>query len=176
MFIPAILVTIVTFPGIIVHELAHQLFCRWFKIPVFEVCYFRIGNPAGYVIHEVPQKYHQSLFISIGPFIINTLLAFIIGFPAALQFKFDSASFSDYFLVYLAVSIGAHAFPSVGDAGSLWKSVMNAENKNWFIKLITVPAVGVIYLGAIGSFFWLDIIYGMGVGVGLPYALIEMLV
>lgn len=76
MFIPGIIISIITFPGVIVHELAHQLFCRWFKIPVFEVCYFRFENPIGYVIHEPAKKGYQTILISIGPFIINTILAF----------------------------------------------------------------------------------------------------
>jgi hypothetical protein len=39
-FIPGPLIALATFPGVIVHELAHQLFCRWFRIPVLNVCYF----------------------------------------------------------------------------------------------------------------------------------------
>jgi hypothetical protein len=74
-FVPGIVITILTFPGVIVHELAHQLFCRWFKVPVFEVVYFQPKNPAGYVLHEVPQHKWQTILISVGPFFINTLAA-----------------------------------------------------------------------------------------------------
>lgn len=175
MFIPGIIISIATFPGVIVHELAHQLFCRWFKVPVFEVCYFRTENPIGYVIHGPAEKVYQSVFISVGPFIINTLLCFIIGFSAALQFKFDSANILDYLLMYLAISIGTHAFPSTGDATSLWKSVVKSEETTWVSKAIVAPIVGFIYLGALGSFFWLDIIYGSAVALGLPYIIIKFL-
>lgn len=175
MFIPGILISIATFPGVIVHELAHQLFCRWFKVPVFEVCYFRTENPIGYVIHEPAEKVYQSVFISVGPFIINTLLCFIIGFSAALQFKFDSANVLDYLLMYLAISIGTHAFPSTGDASSLWKSVVKSDETSSFSKIIVTPIVGFIYLGALGSFFWLDVIYGTAVAMGLPYIIIKFL-
>jgi hypothetical protein len=82
--IPGPLIALATFPGVIVHELAHQLFCRWFRVPVLEVCYFRVDNPAGFVIHEPPAKSYHSLFISIGPFLINTILGALIAFPAAL--------------------------------------------------------------------------------------------
>lgn len=52
-FIPGELISILTFPGIIVHEFAHMLFCRIRKVAVFDACYFRVGNPAGFVIkHE----------------------------------------------------------------------------------------------------------------------------
>ena len=49
-FIPGFLIAIVTFPGVIVHEAAHLFFCRWFKLEVYDVCFFRVGNPSGYVI------------------------------------------------------------------------------------------------------------------------------
>lgn len=173
MFIPGIVVSIVTFPGVIVHELAHQLFCRWFKVPVFEVCYFRTENPVGYVIHEQASKPYQTILISIGPFIINTLIAFLVAFPAALQFKFDDANFLDYVLIYLGISIGGHAFPSTGDAESLWKQVMNSGETSLITKIVVAPIVGFIYLGALGSFFWLDMFYGFAVSVGLPNLLVR---
>src|ERR1700749_2263344 len=110
-FIPGFIITLATFPGVIVHELAHQLFCRWFKVPVFKVVYFQTKNPVGYVLHEQAKSAYQSVFISVGPLIINTVLCFIIGFSAALPIKFNSGNPLDYVLMYLAVAIGAHAFP-----------------------------------------------------------------
>lgn len=171
MFIPGIIISFLTFPGIIVHELAHQLFCRLFKVPVFEVCYFRTENPMGYVLHEQAEKDYQTILISTGPFIVNSVLAFVIAFPAALQFKFDAANFFDYVLLYLGISIGAHAFPSTGDAESLWQTVKNSKP---ITKFLVAPIVGFIYLGAIGSFFWLDILYGVAISIGLPYVLIKL--
>ena len=56
MIIPGFLISLVTFPGVIVHELAHVVFCRLTKTPILSVCYFRLGNPAGYVIHERPSS------------------------------------------------------------------------------------------------------------------------
>jgi hypothetical protein len=173
MIIPGIVISIATFPGVIVHELAHQLFCRWFKIPVFEVCYFRLGNPVGYVLHEGTHVLHKNILISTGPFIINTVLAFLIAFPAAMQFKLDEANLFDFILIYLGVSIGAHAFPSTGDASALWSSVTTSQNSTLLTKILVAPIVGFIYLGALGSFFWLDILYGVGVSIGLPWLIIH---
>src|SRR4051812_13728881 len=116
-FIPGILISIVTFPGIIVHELAHQLFCRWCRVAVFKVVYFQAENPTGYVLHEHPRYKYQSILISTGPFIVNTLVGFFIALPAAVQvYKFDAGNPLDYILIYLGVSIAMHAFPSTGDA------------------------------------------------------------
>ena len=174
-FIPGFVITLVTFPGVIVHELAHQLFCRLYKVPVFEVVYFKMGNPAGYVVHEVPQSKLQSIMISIGPFIVNTVLGALIALPAAMPvFKFDNAGPLDYVLIYLGVSIAMHAFPSTGDANSIW-TAMKQDDTAWWVKIIGFPVVGLIYLGSIGSFFWLDLLYGVGVAIGLPNLIIALL-
>jgi len=174
-FIPGFLISIITFPGIIVHELAHQLFCRLYKVPVFEVVYFRVGNPAGYVVHEVPQNKLQTIMISIGPFIVNTVLGALISLPAAMPvFKFDNAGPLDYILIYLGVSIAMHAFPSTGDANSIWQ-VTKQDDTPWWVKIIAYPVVGLIYLGSIGSFFWLDLIYGVGIAIGFPNLIITLL-
>ena len=50
--IPGVLVSAVTFPGVVVHEAAHMLFCRIRGVAVLDVCFFRFGNPAGYVVHD----------------------------------------------------------------------------------------------------------------------------
>jgi MFS-type transporter involved in bile tolerance (Atg22 family) len=53
-FIPGPLIALATFPGVIVHELAHQLFCRWFRIPVLTVCYFLIWLGVSIAMHAIP--------------------------------------------------------------------------------------------------------------------------
>jgi hypothetical protein len=175
MFIPGFLISIVTFPGVIVHELAHQLFCRLLKVPVFEVVYFQVKNPAGYVLHEAPRNKWHSLLISIGPFFVNTILGAVISLPAALPIKeFGNAGPLDYVLIYLGVSIAMHAFPSTGDAQAIWQS-LKEEGTPLLAKIVAYPIVGLIYLGAIGSFFWLDLVYGIGVAMGFPHLLINML-
>jgi hypothetical protein len=175
MFIPGIIITIITFPGVIVHELAHQLFCRLYKVPVFKVVYFQTENPAGYVLHETPLKKWHSVMISVGPFIINSLLGAIIALPAALPvFKFDTGTPIDYLLIYLGVSIAMHAFPSTGDANVIWETLKGKETPLW-LKILGYPLVGLIYVGSIGSFFWLDLLYGVGVAIGLPKLIIYII-
>jgi hypothetical protein len=46
-FIPGQLISLLSFPGIIVHEFAHLIFCRLRKVAILDVCYFRFDNPAG---------------------------------------------------------------------------------------------------------------------------------
>jgi len=164
-------VTVVTFPGVVVHEIAHQFFCKIAKVAVLDVKYFQFKNPAGYVVHENPQKPYQHLMIGLGPLLFNTIVGALIAFPAVVPVvTFDTKSPVDIVLIWLGISIAMHSFPSTGDAKSLWKSIMKPE-VNIVYKIIIVPIVGLLYLGALGSIFWLDAIYGFGAVILLPTVL-----
>jgi hypothetical protein len=52
---------------------------------------------------------------------------------------------------------------------------MKESDTPLWIRIVGYPVVGLIYLGSLGSMFWLDIIYGVGVAVFLPKAIIGML-
>lgn len=174
MLIPGQIISLVTFPGVIVHEAAHQLFCRICRVSVLDTCYFRYGNPCGYVVHEKPDKEYKSIIIGIGPFIVNTVLGALISMPAAIPvITFGTGSFEDYFLIWLGVSIAMHAFPSTGDAANMWQAVKSSDT-SLILKLISAPIVALIYLGAIGSVIWLDYIYGIAISALIPTILINI--
>lgn len=174
-FIPGQLVSLATFPGVIVHEIAHQFFCRIFGIAVIDVCYFQFDNPAGYVKHEPAKHAWQHLIIGIGPFLINSIVGALIALPATIPvFKFGAASFFDYFLIWLGISIAMHAFPSTGDAANIWQEIKAQETPLW-LKIIAAPLVSIIYLGALGSVLWLDLVYGIAVATLLPNLVILLL-
>lgn len=173
--IPGLLISIVTFPGVIVHELAHQIFCRIFRTAVFEVCYFRFDNPVGYVIHEHPRKASHQIWIGVGPFFVNTILGALIALPAAIPvIWFQSATLLDFFMVWLGVSIAMHSFPSIGDAQSILSHIKSSETPK-LTKIVAAPVVGLIFIGAIGSVFWLDLIYGISVVALLPFIIVHFL-
>jgi hypothetical protein len=166
------IVSIITFPGIIVHEIAHQFFCRIAKVAVLDVKYFQLANPAGYVLHEHPKKTYQHLLIGLGPLFINTTLGAAIAFPASILLNFGASNPIYVVLMWLGISIAMHSFPSTGDAKSIWKAVMQPE-VNIGYKVLTVPLVGLLYLGALGSVFWLDAIYGLTVATTIPYIIMH---
>ena len=65
------------------------------------------------------------MLISVGPFLVNTVIGAIVSFPAAIPvIKFGAGDLLDYFLIWLGVSIAMHAIPSTGDAKSMWQSVI----------------------------------------------------
>lgn len=162
--IPGVIISLLTFPGVVVHELGHLALCRVFGIAVHKVCYFRLGNPAGYVIHDKPSSALQQIAIGFGPFLVNTVLGFALGMFTAVA-RTDRAAMPFWLpaaLAWLSISIGMHAFPSTGDAGSIWRALW-ARDVAWPVRILGIPLVGVIYAGAIGSIFWLDLVYGIGV-------------
>src|SRR3954469_6692767 len=120
-FIPGFLIGLLTFPGVIMHEAAHLLFCRITGLAVFEVKFFQVANPAGYVIHEQTDNFNKTFLVSMGPFFVNTLLCIAFCSAAFLpvwELKIDD--FLAYFLYWLGLSIGMHAFPSTVDLNHIW--------------------------------------------------------
>ena len=184
LFIPGFLISVVTFPGVIVHELAHQLFCYLMRVPVYEVKYFQMKNPCGYVMHEPTDRPLTNFMISIGPFLVNTLVGALILLPTSIQLiefgVFDWIRGSDVnssvllrflpMLVagWLGISVLMHAFPSTGDANALVHSILKNKDVNIFVRILVAPVVGLIYVGAIGSVVWLDLGYALLVTTFLP--------
>jgi len=155
--IPGEVIAVLTFPGVMIHELAHKIFCQNSGVPVYKVCYFRIGNPAGYVLHGPVYSYGAAFLISVAPFIVNSSLAFVI-FLLAVNI---SMSIGQYGLYWLGVSIAMHSFPSSGDADSLW----NYSKAAWRATpwaLIGFPLVILIKIANVLSVVWFDLFYGIG--------------
>lgn len=165
-------ITLLTFPGVIVHELAHVLFCLWTGTRVTKVRLFRLGNPAGYVIHEHPSSGWKTILIGVGPFLVNTVLGFLVALSAFLLRANGYMEAIALFavLIWLAVSVAMHSFPSTGDAKGIWGTVSD-RSCPIVAKVVAVPIVGFIYLGALGSMFWLDLVYALAVTIGLPFGL-----
>jgi hypothetical protein len=154
-----------------VHEFAHAIFCRLTGTPIKEVCYFRLGNPAGYVIHELPNSVWKHVLIGIGPLFVNSAAGFAIGLLGALHLWEGSLRGIGALVIWLAVSIAMHSFPSTTDAKSIWFALWS-EQAPIMARVAGTPMVGLIYLGAIGSAFWLDLLYGLCIAIVLPEMLI----
>lgn len=173
MIVPGFIIAIVTFPGVIVHEFGHMLFCKLRGVAVLDYCFLRFGNPAGYVVHEIPKDFTTTFLISVGPFIANSVLCFVICLPAVLPFQFfgikDPVS---YVVLWLGISIGMHAFPSPQDAQGLWQHAKVAAKQGNILAMLSFPLVGLIYVGHIASMFWADYLYGLAIGLWLPAKLL----
>lgn len=164
----------ITFPGVIAHEFAHAWACRRLDIRVHKVCYLRLGNPMGYVLHDPPEYAFQHIIVAVAPFFVSTLIALALslaacGFARAQAFPEvrDSVALA---ALWVSFACALHAFPSGGDADSLWDDV-RSSGISLFGKLLLVPAVGIIRLAQAGTLLWLDVLFALAV-VAVPPAVL----
>lgn len=166
-----------TMPGVPVHEFAHAWACRRVGVAVHEVCYLRIGNPRGYVIHDQTQNSTHHIFIATAPFFVCTLVACLItiAFMLFQDQHFLSKQHEEIvgpIVIWLAWAIGCCAFPSGGDADSLWEDFR--RSRFGIGKLLILPVVGLIRVAQVGSFFWLDFTWGMFSAITLPIMVVKL--
>jgi hypothetical protein len=165
-FIPGQVIALLTFPGVIIHEAAHLFFCTVFKLKVFNVCFFRFGNPAGYVVHENTENFTAMFFVSMGPFVVNTLLCVVFCTAAFLpvwELKVNDPL--AYFYYWLGLSIGMHAFPSTTDLSHLWEAAPARAKKGNLLAIISLPLSALLVVLNYGRVIWADLGYGIAVGV-----------
>ncbi len=176
-FIPGWLISIATFPGVIVHEAAHFLFCRKFKLAVFDVCFFRVGNPAGYVLHEPSDDFTKVFFVGMGPFFVNTALCLVFCSAAFLPvWELNTKDPLGYFFYWLGLSIGMQAFPSTTDMKHIWKLAPGEAKQGNALAILSFPVIAILYVLNLARFFWADLGYGLAVGILAPLAVFRALV
>jgi hypothetical protein len=175
-FIPGPVIAALTFPGVIIHEAGHLFFCKLFKLQVFDVKFFRLGNPAGYVIHEQTKNFTAQCFVSMGPFFANTVLCILFCSAAFLpvwELKvFDPLA---YFFYWLGLAIGMHAFPSTTDLSHLWDQAPALAKKGNILAIISLPLAGALVILNYARVIWADLGYGIAVGILGPLALFRVL-
>jgi len=175
--IPGWLIGLATFPGVIVHEAGHLLLCRAFKLAVFDVCFFRLGNPAGYVIHENTDDFNTIFFVSMGPFFANSLLCILFCSAAFLPvWELEVRDPLAWFFYWLGLSIGMHAFPSTDDLKHIWKLAPSNAGRGNVLAIVSFPIVAVLYVLNFARFFWADLGYGIAIGILAPLGTFKALV
>lgn len=149
------------FPGVIAHELGHQVGCWVTGTRVLQVRYLRLGVPAGYVIHERPSSTWRHAVIAAGPFLLNSALSFAAGW-IHLQgwWRSDPDWVAPAVLLWLGVAVGMHAFPSLQDATELLDAVWT-RGAGFFAKLLITPVGAVMVLGAFAGWVFLDLAWGV---------------
>lgn len=148
--------SLLSFPGVVFHELGHELFCRWSRVRVLKVCYFQFKNPAGYVIHEEPKKYSQAFLISVGPFIIGTIFS-VIFFLLSRYFS-SKDQILEILFIWLGGSLAMNCFPSFQDARNLFKQTNKYLFKNLFV-ILGYPVVILLFIFGILKVVFLDLVY-----------------
>ena len=150
-----ILVKFATFPGLIVDSFINKYVVELFNLEVNQIDYFPIEGGPG-VVHEKPNNIYSTIGIALLPFIIQSLLAYIV-----LYIGINLIQGTEGLASWLGISIAAHSFPNPENGKNLWKTSINEikENKN-VIAIIGFPLALIIYIVRGLHFLWVDILYG----------------
>ena len=159
------IISAITFIGVIFHEFGHKLFCNLTGVKIIKVCYFRFGNPAGYVVHKRPKKFYKSFLISVGPFISGVF--FTLSF-FEISKSLASGLWQKYFFIWLGASVAINSFPSSVDAKALWTAT-NRHIRTNILAIIGYPFALLIWIANALRTVWFDVIY-----VVLLYFLIDL--
>jgi hypothetical protein len=169
--IPGQLIALITFPGVVIHEIAHRFFADLLGVPVYKIKYFQISkDAAGYVEHGEIKTTWQAFWICVGPFIINSLLCMVLTLPFAYYWLLLDAKDPNpvvYFMGWLGLSIGVHAFPSNVDMKSFSHHAFKLSS-NIIVKVFAVLLQILVFLSNLLRFFWFDLFYAMGISVIIP--------
>jgi hypothetical protein len=172
-FIPGYLLSLFTFPGVIMHEISHRLMCDVFKVPVYHVRYFiPFSQQAGVVYHERIHNIKHHLCVAAAPLVINTILCMIFTLPMGASQYIIGYSSSDigisisnyeafyYFLWWIGISMGANAFPSNHDM----EAVLAAAPDSYGIGMFT----SMIQIANFLRIIWISFFYAYGISLILP--------
>lgn len=180
----AVLSVVIHAPGVVMHEAAHQLFCLLSGVRVQQVVYFRLGNPAGYVVHSAPQRFRCQLAIVGGPLLANSLLTYLLfalavhKMPALERISYNLiwlfadvnllAGLADQRLgdvalalicLWLGLSAALHSFPSSGDARALWAASGAQLRRRNLLAVLGYPIALMIWLLNLMKSFRLHWVY-----------------
>jgi hypothetical protein len=158
--IPNWLVSLFSFPGVVIHEFSHEMFCRFFGIKVNKVVYFQFDSEiAGFVDHETPQKISQLFWISMGPIVGNTIISILLA-----HYSFFTASTLNIKIItaWLAFTIALHAFPSNTDARNILDEAKAIrKNGGSVFYYLAYPFFALIWTVNKLKFFWFDVVYAV---------------
>ncbi len=129
-WIPGQTIACITFPGVIIHEIAHRFFCDIFNVPVYEINYFKpFSKTAGHVRHHPTNSLRAAFFIGMAPLFINSILCMVLTLPMGIPIFLGTNFLMPTSLAHLmfglvlywvGMSIGFNAIPSKQDLAGLW--------------------------------------------------------
>ncbi len=157
-WIPGAVIATITFPGVILHEMAHKFFCDRYNIPVYDVKYFAMSKHAGHVIHAHVTDSRKNAIIALAPLLINSVVCFVLLFPKILPIMMETSfvsvyTFSDIFLIWVGLSCGFNALPSKTDLSNIDKNI------SWPLTCIKRLVQILNFLEFGGNFIWLALIF-----------------
>lgn len=169
-FIPGKIISLITFPGVIVHEIAHKFFCDLLNIPVYEASYLPFKKSSGYIKHENIVSVTKALIVTLGPLIINSILCMFLTFSASIPLFILEATLVNplfYIIFWFGISIGMHALPSDIDIDSFIESVKGSKGQG-IIYYISLPFCYFFRIINALRVIWADLIFAIALTWVLP--------
>lgn len=169
----SVFMPLLTFPGRIVHEIAHRFFCDITGTPVYEVAYFNVEEEesTGHVMYGPAAGLKSIFLISIGPLIINTLLCALLTFPPILPiFILGAENCSVVFkiLIWVGFSMGMNAFPSNTDMEVFREAVEDRQQGGILLAFAKLLAGLFRMLNFMAQRALWDLLYAFGISLMLP--------
>jgi hypothetical protein len=163
------LISLATFPGVIVHQALRLFFCKRQRVAVIDMCFLRAGNPAGYIVHEESTEFKPAFSICMGPLVVGSLLCVATCLPAYWPLRVCQVWHPlSFFFLWLGISIGTHVFPSREEAEDLFRHIGEQLVGLNLSVVFTLPLLPLIKLAARVSTVGVGLLYAMVLGWGLP--------
>lgn len=171
--IPGWLISLVTFPGVIIHEIAHRLFCDITGVTVYGIKYFFLdpdSDTVGCVWHGGSNRISDNLLIALAPLLVNTIVCCICTFPYMSQMyllgecishEHYSIQFSYSVLAWIGLSAGGHAFPSDQDMQSI--AYIAEYHENMLVAFLLSHLVTLVYMLNVFNRILLSFAYAWGI-------------
>ena len=161
-FIPGVLIGLITFPGVMLHEYLHKKMCNWQKVKVYDVKYFTweseglFSDGMGYVKHAKTSFWKQTK-IGLAP-----LLAFFPGIFLVMLSSFmlesENLALLSLLLLWIGFSFLANMFPSRADLEHYFKESPKKNLSNKLISLFLTPIMILLYIFSYLEVVWADFI------------------
>lgn len=154
-------VALLTFPGVIAHEVAHRIICDFFNVPVYRISYFQLGNQLGFVEHGQSTNLSVTILITAFPLIFNTILATVLSSAISipvLTLRCDPSEL-EVTLMWIALALGMHAMPSKTDLDILKAQMKLAEDRETLAMRIAILFTVFGDFTVLSRVIWIDFWY-----------------
>jgi hypothetical protein len=150
--------SILTFPGIVVHELAHLIACRLVGVYIHDYKLFTLNDKThvGYVAHAKSKQVYKQFIIGMAPSFVPIFIFGLFRLVPVEQYNFNE--YSKLMLDWLYISILIHTLPSESDSDNVWKAATSRLTFSIFYTLY-LPYVALMrLLNFLNTFFFLGTI------------------
>lgn len=172
--VPGIVIAFITFPGVIIYQILRRFCLDLMHVPVYEASYFDFAHPTANIAHEKVNNLFKAYVIAVGPFIGCSALSFLLGLPIALLMSLSAPIGVEHWIImWIAISIGMHAFPVPDDMDTLHECVRGLGGFNLLLPLSWMMLI-TVKIARFLRVVWFDAIYAGIIAFAIPLMVIRM--